>query len=234
MDAISTAAASAGIPLIEDAAQAHGAAWRGKRAGSFGVAACFSFYPGKNLGAFGDGGAVVTSDAAMAGRIRSLANHGRATGRHYEHDLVGINSRLDSLQAVTLTAKLERLDAWNEARGHIVNEYRKALADTPIRLLRNVPGATHAYHLCVARVADRDRFQAELAERGVQTAVHYPIPCHQQPPYRRYADRPLPVSEQAASQIVSLPLYPHLTDDQVAAACAALRAVARLEASAHV
>jgi dTDP-4-amino-4,6-dideoxygalactose transaminase len=223
MDALSAVAARAGISMIEDAAQAHGGEWRGTRAGSFGVAGCFSFYPGKNLGAFGDGGAVVTSDPELADRIRTLANHGRSRGSaHYEHSHIGTNSRLDTLQAIALSAKLARNEDWTEARIALADRYRKQLAGSAARLVDVAPQARHVYHLMVVRVAERDRVQAALAARGIRTGVHYPVPCHRQPPLRRYATGPLPVCEQAAASQLSLPLYPHLTTGQVDRVCEAL------------
>jgi dTDP-4-amino-4,6-dideoxygalactose transaminase len=222
MDALRDVAGRAGIAVLEDAAQAHGATWRGRRAGSFGVAGCFSFYPGKNLGAFGDAGAVVTADPALAQRIRVLRDHGRAQGSHYQHELVGTNSRLDALQAVVLTAKLARLDAWNEARRSIAARYRAALEPGPACLVAEVPGARGVYHLAVARVPSRGRVQKQLAAMGVRTQIHYPIPCHRQIPYRRFADRPLPVAEQSAGEVLSLPIFPTMSDAQVARVCAAV------------
>jgi dTDP-4-amino-4,6-dideoxygalactose transaminase len=223
MDGLAAVAERAGIALIEDAAQAHGAEWRDRRAGSFGVAGCFSFYPGKNLGAFGDGGAVVTADAGLAERVRSLANHGRTGGAaHYEHTYVGTNSRLDTLQAIALNAKLARNEEWTESRIALADRYRKELAGSAVRLTEVDPQARHVYHLMVVRVAERDRVQAALAAAGIQTGVHYPVPCHRQPPLRRFATGPLPVCERAAAEQLSLPLFPHLTRAQVDRVCEAL------------
>ena len=223
MDALCAVAGAAGIALVEDAAQAHGAAWRGRRAGSIGIAGCFSFYPGKNLGAFGDAGAVVTADAGLAHQIRMLRDHGRAAGSHYRHDRAGTNSRLDALQAAVLTAKLARLDAWNEARRSIAARYRTAFATGPACPVGEVPGARGAYHLAVVRVPGRAEVRKQLMAMGVQTQIHYPIPCHQQAPYRRFADRPLPVAEQSAAEVLSLPLFPHMSGDQVARVCDAVQ-----------
>ncbi len=222
MDALRRTADRAGVLLIEDAAQAQGASWRGRRAGSIGQVGCFSFYPGKNLGAFGDAGAVVTADADLAKRIRSLRDHGRVIGSHYRHDLVGTNSRLDALQAVVLTAKLRRLDTWNAARQSIAARYRAAFALGPVRMVEDEPGARGVYHLAVARVPDRTRVQQELTALGIETGIHYPIPCHQQVPYQRFATGPLPVSEAASAEVLSLPMFPHLRDDQVARVCEAV------------
>ncbi len=212
-----------GIAVIEDAAQAHGAEWGGRRAGSFGEAACFSFYPGKNLGAFGDAGAVVTSRADLADQVRTLANHGRSRGAaHYEHERVGTNSRLDALQAIVLSAKLARLDAWTDRRIALASRYRALLRSTDLRLTGTAPSARHVYHLFVVRVAARDSVRAGLACRGIETGVHYPVPCHLQPPLRRFAHGPLPVAEQAGRELLSLPMFPHLTEDQVGLVCEAV------------
>jgi dTDP-4-amino-4,6-dideoxygalactose transaminase len=211
---------SAGILVIEDAAQAHGAEWAGRRAGSFGAAACFSFYPGKNLGAFGDAGAVVTSRPEVADRVRALANHGRSHGSsHYEHEVVGTNSRLDTLQAIALSGKLARLDVWTQRRIELAARYRDRLNGTGLKLVGVAPPARHVYHLFIVRLAQRDRVRVELGRRGIQTGVHYPVPCHLQPPLQRFADGPLPVAEQAAQELLSLPLFPHMTDDQVDVVC---------------
>lgn len=223
MDALQHAADRAGIILIEDAAQAHGASWRGRRAGSTGRAGCFSFYPAKNLGAFGDAGAVVTADTELAGRIRSLRDHGRAPCSRYQHELVGINSRLDALQALVLTAKLGTLETWTDARRSIAARYRAALGDGPARLVAEQPGSRGAYHLAVALVPDRGRVQRHLSAAGVETQIHYPIPCHRQAPYRRFATRPLPVAERTAGEILSLPIFPHMGDWQVAVVCETVR-----------
>jgi dTDP-4-amino-4,6-dideoxygalactose transaminase len=226
-DLIATAR-QAGIAVIEDAAQAHGAEWAGRRAGSFGVAACFSFYPAKNLGAFGDAGAVVTSRPELADQIRSLANHGRCRGHsHYDHDLIGTNSRLDTLQAILLSGKLARLDGWTERRIALASRYqellgRPELTGTGLRLTATAPLAGHVYHLFVVRVSGRENVRAELAQRGIQTGVHYPVPCHEQPPLRRFAKYPLAVAEQAAGEVLSLPMFPHMTDHQVDYVCESL------------
>ncbi len=223
MDALSRFAERAGIVLIEDAAQAHGASWRGRRAGSIGRAGCFSFYPAKNLGAFGDAGAVVTADADLADRIRSLRDHGRGQRSRYDHELVGTNSRLDALQAVVLTAKLPRLDGWTEARRSIADRYRDAFGDGSARLVAEEPESQGAYHLAVVRVPDRARVQRQLVAAGIETQIHYPIPCHQQAPYRRFATRPLPVAEESAGEVLSLPMFPHMSDGRVARVCDAIR-----------
>lgn len=223
MDALQHAADRAGILLIEDAAQAHGASWRGRRAGSIGHAGCFSFYPAKNLGAFGDAGAVVTADIELAGRIRSLRDHGRTRSSRYQYEHVGVNSRLDALQALVLTAKLSRLDDWTEARRSIAARYRAAFDDGSARLVAEQPGSHGAYHLAVALVPDRAMVQRQLAAAGIETQIHYPVPCHRQAPYRRFAACPLPVAERAARQILSLPIFPHMGTDQAALVCETMR-----------
>jgi dTDP-4-amino-4,6-dideoxygalactose transaminase len=214
-----------GIAMIEDAAQAHGATRDGIRVGGAGRAACFSFYPGKNLGAFGDGGAVTTDDAALAARIRSLINHGRSGADRYQHPDIGTNSRLDSLQAVVLSAKLTRLDEWTALRRAVVAAYRERTAGLPIRLVEPPAGVQSAWHLLVGRVAQRDRVREDLAELGVQTGIHYPIPCPEQAGYAHWAETPCPVASRTARQIVSLPLHPHMTLDEVDVVCEALTKV---------
>jgi len=227
MDALGRCATRHGLVLIEDAAQAHGASWRGIRAGSFGAVGCFSFYPGKNLGAFGDAGAVVTSDRRIAERIRSMRDHGRPGGaaeRHYDHVRIGTNSRLDTVQAVTLSAKLPHLDEWNEDRRRLVRLYLEELPSVavPLRQLRQCRGA---HHLMVVRVPQRDRVRAELAALGIATGVHYPTPCHQLEPYGHWSPGRLPNVETLAGQIVSLPMYPRLPDTDVMRVCEALAQV---------
>lgn len=225
MTGIVAVAAKAGIFVVEDGAQAHGAEWDGRRAGTFGDAACFSFYPAKNLGALGDAGAVVTSRPDLADRVRALANHGRSHGAaHYAHDSVGTNSRLDALQAVVLSGKLRFLEEWTKRRIALAAQYRDALNGTGVRLTAVAPPARHVYHLFVVRVAGRDALRAELDRLGIETGVHYPVPCHRQPPLRPFADRPLRVAEQAAGELLSLPMFPHLTESQVEFVCESLSA----------
>ena len=223
MDALQHAADRAGIILIEDAAQAHGASWRGRRAGSIGRAGCFSFYPAKNLGAFGDAGAVVTADTALADRIRSLRDHGRARCSRYQHEHVGTNSRLDALQALVLTAKLAKLDTWTEARRSIAARYRAAFGNGPACLVAEQPGSLGAYHLAVAVVPDRTEVQRRLSAAGIETQIHYPVPCHRHAPYQCFATGPLPVAERTAGEILSLPIFPHMSEDQTTLVCQAVR-----------
>jgi dTDP-4-amino-4,6-dideoxygalactose transaminase len=234
MDALTAVAASAGLLLVEDAAQAHGATWRGRPAGSWGQAGCFSFYPAKNLGACGDAGAVVTDDPEVAARIRCMRDHGRADGSHYDHPSLGMNSRLDGLQAAVLSTKLPRLDPWTTARRSLADLYRAHLDGGPVSLVGRLSDAGHAYHLLVARVPARDRVRLRLAEAGIETGLHYPVPCHLHSPYRRYERRALPIAERAAGEIVSLPLFPHMTTDQVVDVCWHLQEIVEAEAATHV
>jgi dTDP-4-amino-4,6-dideoxygalactose transaminase len=228
MDAINQVASAAGVAIIEDAAQAHGASWKGKPVGTFGAAACFSFYPGKNLGAFGDAGAVVTQDFALAERIRSLGNYGRM-GSHYRHEIAGTNSRLDGLQAAILSVKLKRLDAWNDGRRRAAQRYDAVLADLPVRMIQNAPGAYNTYHLAVIRTPRRDELRHKLASEGISTGIHYPIPCHLQPAFASEAGPSLAVAEQAAEEVLSLPMYPHLGDAEISIIADAIdRALAEL------
>lgn len=210
-----------GLAVIEDAAQAHGARLRGRRAGGIGDAAAFSFYPGKNLGALGDGGAVVTGDSSLAARLRTRANHGRATEDRYRHDQRGCNSRLDSLQAAMLIPKLADLDRANLARRRAMDRYRRSLPSW-CRPLSVAPAAEPVHHLAVVWVPDRDAVTAELDGAGIGWGVHYPIPCHRQPAYRDYAEF-LPVAEIAAKHILSLPMYPTITDAQLDRVCEVVR-----------
>ncbi len=221
MRSIRRVADNAGIAVVEDAAQAHGARWEGRRAGSLGDAACFSFYPGKNLGALGDGGAVVTDDAALAERIRQLANHGRGNDR-YAHDVVGRNSRLDSIQAAFLHVKLGRLDAWNEARRVAAARYDELLAPY-VELTDQRTEAESVYHLYVIRIDDRDALQTALESRGIASGLHYPIPVHIQPPYLDPGRPPLTVVEDSATRMLSLPMFPHITEEQIERVADAVR-----------
>jgi hypothetical protein len=217
-----------GIALIEDCAQAHGARLHGQRVGTFGDAATFSFYPTKNLGALGDGGAVATGDPALAERIAALRQYG--WHKHYVSDEVGVNSRLDEVQAAILRVKLTELDRQNGRRADIATTYTAALADGALRPPARRDGVDHVYHLYVTRSGQRDRFQARLKEAGVGTGIHYPVPVHAQPAYAgRVALGPsgCPETERAAREILSLPLYPELTDSEVESVCAALKALLR-------
>ncbi len=223
MTGLSAIAERHGLLVVEDAAQAHGAEWAGRRAGCFGAAACFSFYPAKNMGAFGDAGAVVTSSARLADLVRMLSNHGRpGDPADYRCEVVGTNSRLDALNAIALRGKLARLEAWTRRRIALAARYRDRLRDLDVRLTGTEAQARHVYHLFVVRVVARPRIREELGRLGIQTGVHYPHPCHLQPAFQAFADRPLPVCEQAAREVISLPLFPHMTDEQVDTVCDAL------------
>jgi dTDP-4-amino-4,6-dideoxygalactose transaminase len=215
MGPIVSAASQLGLVIVEDAAQAQGASWGGDVAGCFGAAGCFSFYPGKNLGAFGDAGAVVTQDREIADRIRCMRNHGRLSGSHHEHGLLGMNSRLDAVQAVVLSVKLHRLRGWNKARRAAMDLYHEVIAPDAARFVTQSPNGVAVHHLAVVRVRDRDRLQRDLAGAGITTGVHYPTPCHVMAPYARYASEPLPVLESAATEILSLPMSPHLRPSDV-------------------
>jgi dTDP-4-amino-4,6-dideoxygalactose transaminase len=216
MDAINHVAGRSGIPVIEDAAQAHGATWKGHRAGSLSDVGCFSFYPGKNLGAFGDAGAIVTDRAELAQRVRSMANHGRSATAADVHICVGDNRRLDGLQAAILSAKLAHLDRWNGDRRKAFQRYQCALNDLPIRVVGVGPDAISSHHLMVVEVPNRDEVQRALGLAGIGTGVHYRTPCHRHRPYAHFSTKRLPVVEQAAGRILSLPMSPGLTHAQIA------------------
>jgi dTDP-4-amino-4,6-dideoxygalactose transaminase len=215
MDAIKRTASAAGIFLVEDAAQAHGATWQGMRAGSMSDIGCFSFYPGKNLGAVGDAGAIVTNDYAVAEKVRSLSNHGRVRGNPHCHQMLGGNHRLDGLQAAVLSLKLRRLEAWNADRSRIARLYRTLLAALPIDLVEIADAARSSHHLFVVQTEHRDELRTQLAAVGISTGIHYPIPCHQQPAFGPERHRPLPVVERAAARVLSLPMSPSLSDAEV-------------------
>jgi dTDP-4-amino-4,6-dideoxygalactose transaminase len=226
MDALQATTADLGIDLIEDAAQSQGATWGSGRSGSYGVAGCFSFYPGKNLGAFGDAGAVVTSDERLADRLMSLRDHGRARGGHYDHELLGLNSRLDALQAAVLSAKIPRLDEWNASRRGLMALYRRLLEPSAARLVEQLPGGNGVYHLAVVRVPDRDRIRAALSKAAIGTGIHYPTPCHLMAPYADFSLRQLPVAEKQAAEILSLPLHPYMQPEDVERVCAVVSEIA--------
>ncbi|WP_375431144.1 DegT/DnrJ/EryC1/StrS family aminotransferase [uncultured Friedmanniella sp.] len=218
-------AESVGAVVVEDAAQSQGATRYGRFAGSLGLVAGTSFYPGKNLGAAGDAGGVTTDDAGVAQRVRLVASHG--SSRKYIHDVIGINSRLDTIQAVVLNAKLRRLPRWNEQRRQAAARYDALLADLPsVRRPRSLEGNVDVWHLYVVRVPERDRILAELNEGGIGAGVHYPVPVHRAPAYSSlgYPAGAFPVTEAAAEEILSLPLFPHITEEQQARVVAALAA----------
>jgi len=223
MDAILAIARKHSLLVIEDAAQAHGALYKGKRVGTLGDIGCFSFYPSKNLGAFGDGGLVTTNQPEIADRVRMLRNGGQKS--RYDHQLLGINSRLDEMQAAILRVKLPYLDKWNNARRHIAALYTALLGDSQVEPPLEMPSAQHVYHLYVIRCLDRQGLQEHLAKEGVETAIHYPTPIHLQGAYRWLGLNrgAFPVAERYADEILSLPVYPELTDTKVRQIANAIR-----------
>lgn len=225
MDAIMEIAERHQLKVIEDAAQAHGARWRGRRAGSIGDAGCFSFYPGKNLGAFGDAGAVVSNDEDLVERVRMLANHGRL--EKYTHKIEGVNSRLDGMQAAILRVKLRHLDEWNEKRRRHADFYFELLDGGDLRLPTVHERAQPVWHLFVVRASDRDTVQQTLKDAGIATGIHYPVPLHLQPAcqYLGIVQGSLPVTETVATEVISLPMYPELGSAQLERIANAIAAV---------
>ncbi|HEY9175820.1 MAG TPA: DegT/DnrJ/EryC1/StrS family aminotransferase [Verrucomicrobiae bacterium] len=211
------------LPLVEDAAQAHGARYKGKVVGTFGEVSCFSFYPGKNLGAAGEGGALVTNNAAYAARARALREHG-STVRYY-HDEVGFNYRMEGIQGAVLGIKLPHLPAWNAGRRRVAQHYAELLADTPLQLPREAEGCVSAWHLYVVRHPRRDDLKKHLEENGVGCALHYPLPLHLQKCYADlgYKAGDFPIAEKAARECLSLPIYAELTDAQVQRVAAVIK-----------
>lgn len=203
------------VPLVEDAAQAHGAKYKGKVIGTFGAISCFSFYPGKNLGAYGEGGALVTNNDAFAARARALREHG-STQRYY-HDEVGFNYRMEGIQGAVLGVKLKHLDNWTRERRRVAARYHELLADTPLQLPREAVGCESAYHLYVVRHPRRDDLKKHLEANKIGCALHYPLPLHLQKAYASLGHRPgdFPVAEKAARECLTLPIYPELTDAQI-------------------
>lgn len=223
MEPLLSLAHQKGLQIIEDAAQAHGATYRGRPCGSLGQAGCFSFYPGKNLGAYGDGGAVTTDDPHLAQQVRMLRNYGQS--KKYHHELAGWNSRLDTVQAAILRIKLRSLARWNEQRRAWAAAYRERLAGLPLVLPVEMPGNLHVYHLFVVQVDERERLMDFLSARGVGCGIHYPVPIHLQAAYRElgYRAGSMPVTERLAPRLVSLPMFPEMTLDQVDYTCACIR-----------
>lgn len=221
LDPILETARKHGLAVIEDCAQAHGATYRGRPVGSFGVLSCFSFYPTKNLGAIGDGGMVVTNDAALARQARLLREYGWAE-RYISH-IPGWNTRLDELQAAVLRVKLRYLKDDNAARRRIAAAYDAAFADGSLKLPGTRVGSTHVYHLYVVRSGERDALQAYLQQAGIAAGIHYPVPVHLQPAYRSRLGALLPVTERLADEVLSLPIYPELGDADIATVIAAVR-----------
>jgi len=216
MDPIQEIARKHGLWVIEDAAQAHGAVYKGRRAGTIGAMAAFSFYPGKNLGACGEAGAVTSGDAGRLAFVRKLREHGQA--QKYYHDIEGYNGRLDALQAAFLRIKLRHLERWNEARRALAAQYRERLVELPdVRPVAETMGSLPVYHLFVVRVPRREQVREFLDSRGIGTGLHYPLPLHLQAAYRHLEGRPedFPIAEQAAGEILSLPMFPEMTTDQV-------------------
>jgi dTDP-4-amino-4,6-dideoxygalactose transaminase len=226
MDPLLELARRYGFRVVEDVAQATGAKYKGREAGTIGDAAAFSFYPTKNLGAYGDGGLVLTRDPDIAARVRKLRNYGERA--KFENEEPGFNSRLDELHAAILRAKLPHLEAWNRRRRELAAFYHERLAGAKVVRPREAPFAHHVYHLYVIRHPERDRLRTQLAERGVQTAVHYPRPVHFPPAFQPLGYKPgdLPVAEQVTAEALSLPLYPLLTDMQAERVCQALQELA--------
>lgn len=209
--------AAGGVPIVEDAAQSQGATHMGRSMGSWGAATATSFYPGKNLGAYGDGGAVLSDDDDLARQMRLIANHG--SERRYVHETLGFNSRLDTLQAVVLSAKLRRLDEWNELRRQAAARYDELLAGLDqVQRLQTASGNAHVWHLYPVRLPDRDRVLSELHAAGIGAAIHYPRALHQQEAFRSLglSAGSFPVAEDASASMVSLPLFPGITADQQA------------------
>jgi dTDP-4-amino-4,6-dideoxygalactose transaminase len=220
MEPLAALAAAQDVAIVEDAAQAIGATWQGRPAGALGTAGCFSFFPSKNLGAFGDAGLVTTADAGIAGRVRRLRNHG-AESKYFHHEIGG-NFRLDALQAAVLRVKLPHLDGWNAGRRAGAARYRTLFEDAGlaarVRLPVEAPGREHVYHQFVIRVPDRDRVRAHLTQRGVGTEIYYPVPLHRQDCFRPMGPprHGCPVAEAAAGEVLALPIFPELTEAQQA------------------
>jgi dTDP-4-amino-4,6-dideoxygalactose transaminase len=215
MDRIMAIAERHGLPVIEDAAQAHGAKYRNKHVGQFAQIACFSFYPGKNLGAYGEGGALITNDASIAHRTRSLRDH--AQSQKYLHDEIGYNYRMDSFQGAVLAIKLKHLDEWNTARNEIAQCYTELLKESSYKLPARLSDSECVWHCYVIETPERDRVRSALQDVGIQSAVHYPVPIHLQKPYAQlgYRSGDLPVTEALCEQCLSLPIYPELSKDKI-------------------
>lgn len=223
MDPILALARKYNLKVIEDACQAHGAEYKGKRAGSIGDAAAFSFYFSKNLGAYGEGGFVATNDGELAKKVRMIRDHGSET--KYKHDIVGFNSRLDEIQAMVLRTKLPHLADWNNSRREHAARFNELLKGTPVTTPVECPDNRHIYHLYVIRAPHRDELQAFLKERGIYTGIHYPIPIHLQKAVENlgYEKGDLPETEKAVSQILSLPMFAELMDEEIVQITDAIR-----------
>jgi len=214
-----------GIPVVEDAAQAHGARYHDRGAGTLGFCGCYSFYPGKNLGAYGEAGAIVTDDDEVAKRLRTLRDH--AQSRRYHHAELGFNYRMDAFQGAVLGVKLKHLDSWTEARRRLAQRYREGLAHLPLKLPSEAAGRRHVWHLFVVLHPERDRIRRELEARGIQTGLHYPVPVHLQDAYAHLEHQPgdFPISERVAHGCLTLPLYPEMTEKQQDRVINALREI---------
>jgi dTDP-4-amino-4,6-dideoxygalactose transaminase len=215
MDAIVDIAERHAIPVVEDACQAHGASFNGRRAGSFGAVGCFSFYPSKNLGTAGEGGIAVTDSPEIAATMRQLRDHGQA--RRYEHELMGYNYRIPEILAAVLRAKLPFLDGWNDGRRRAAAIYDRLLADVNVGLVSRLEQTSPVYHLYVVRTPQRDALGKVLSSHDIGWGVHYPIPVHLQPPFLAYGGGPgsLPHTEAAAREVISLPMFPELDTDSI-------------------
>jgi dTDP-4-amino-4,6-dideoxygalactose transaminase len=223
MDSIMDVARRHKLVVIEDAAQAHGAKYKGRLVGSIGDLACFSFYPGKNLGAYGEGGAVTTNNPEYARTVRMLRDWGQ--DRKYHHVLRGYNYRMEGFQGAVLDVKLRHLDRWTEARRAVVRQYNELLVHSDVETPIEMSWAKHVYHVYTLRSSNRDGLQAALTADGIQTGIHYPVPVHLQPAYADlgYGPGAFPQAEAAAKQVLSLPLYPELTEDAVERVASAVR-----------
>jgi dTDP-4-amino-4,6-dideoxygalactose transaminase len=215
LDALMAIAKRHNLYLVEDACQAHGTTYKGKRVGAFGIAGCFSFYPGKNLGCLGEGGGIVTNDAALAQKMRMLRDHGSV--KKYEHSIPGYNFRLEGLQGGFLNIKLKKLDKWNSRRREVAKRYQELLANAPITLPTEMGWGEHVYHLYVIQADDREALRQSLNDAGIETGLHYPVPLHLQVAYKDlgYEKGAFPVSEHLSSHILSLPMHPYMTDAEV-------------------
>jgi dTDP-4-amino-4,6-dideoxygalactose transaminase len=226
MDPILEIAKKYNLAVIEDACQAHGALYKGRKAGSLGDAGCFSFYPGKNLGAYGEAGAAVTNDPAMADRMRMIRDHGQS--KKYHHELIGWNDRMDGIQGAILSAKLQNLSAWNEARRKNAHLYTKLLGEIDgVVVPKEAPYARHIYHIYSVRVQNRDRLMSALGEKDVSCGIHYPIPIHLTGAYKfmGLGKGSFPAAEKCADEFLSLPMYPELSEEQIEYVCSAIKSL---------
>ena len=225
LDPIFEIARGRNLRVIEDAAQAHGAEYKGKRVGTLGDIGCFSFYPGKNLGAYGEGGAVVTNDEQLAKRVRLLRDHG--SEKKYRHEIVGYNFRLEGIQAAVLDVKLKHLDRWNELRRTHATRFAELLKDSELVLPAEMTYARHVYHVYVVQSEARDGLQKSLSDAGIQTGIHYPIPIHLQPAYASMGHQrgDFPEAERQSDRVLSLPMFAELSEEQIERVTAAIRSL---------